>query len=126
MKPEVITGDVPKSLLPFSPAIRAGDLTYVSGQASVDNDGNLVLDTFENEMRRAFDNLTRILAAAGLTLRHVIQVRSYVTDPANLPEYNRIYKEYFQPPYPARTTITSCLGKLKYEIDVVAYKEPLS
>jgi 2-iminobutanoate/2-iminopropanoate deaminase len=126
MKPQVITGDVPATKLPFSSAIRAGDFTFVSGQASVDNDGNLVLDTFENEMRRSFDNLTRILKAAGLTLRHVVQVRSYVTDPANLPDYNRIYKEYFQPPYPARTTITSCLGKLKYEIDVVCFKEPLS
>jgi 2-iminobutanoate/2-iminopropanoate deaminase len=126
MKPQVITGDVPKSNLPFSPAIRAGDFVFVSGQASVDNDGNIVPDTFENEMRRSFLNLTRILAAAGLTLRHVVQLRSYVNDPDDLPAYNRIYKEYFQPPYPARTTIVRCMGKLKYEVDVIAYIEPLS
>jgi len=126
MKPEVITGpNVPKSKLPFSPAIRAGDFTFVSGQASVDDEGNIVSDTFENEMRRSFSNLVRILAAGGLTLKHVVQVKSYVTSATDLPEYNRLYREFFQEPYPARTTIVNCLGKLKYEIDVVAYKEPL-
>ena len=119
---EVVTGpNVYQSHLPFSPAVRAGGFVFVSGQASTDEQGNLVLDTFEKEMRRTLGHLQNILAAAGLALRDVVQVRGYVTDPADLPEYNRIYREYFTEPFPARTTIVRCLGRVKVEIDAIAY-----
>jgi 2-iminobutanoate/2-iminopropanoate deaminase len=120
---EVVRGpDVPASHLPFSPAIRAGGFVFVSGQASVDpKTGDIISDTFENEFRRTMDNLQRILAAAGASLKQVVQVRSYVKDAKDLPEYNRLYREFFKEPYPARTTITNCLGKVLFEIDVVAY-----
>lgn len=119
---ELITGpDVLKSSLPFSPAVRAGEFVFVSGQASVDNDGKLVHDTFENEMRRTMKHIETILSATGLTLRDVVQVRAYVDQKSDLPEYNRIYREYFTEPYPARTTLIGCLaGVIKVEIDVVA------
>lgn len=113
---------VPTSHLPFSPAVKAGEFVFVSGQASVDENGKLVPDTFEGEVRRSFENVKRILAAAGLTLSDVVQVRSYVRDPADLPEYNRIYRDYFTPPFPARSTITNCLPEsMRFEVDVVAY-----
>ena len=121
MSIEAISGkDVPKSHLPFSPAIKANGFLFVSGQASVDDTGKIVSDTFENEMRRSFDNLRRILRAAGLDLKDVVQVRSYVKNSSDVPRYNEIYREYFKEPYPARTTIVNCLGTLLYEIDVVA------
>jgi 2-iminobutanoate/2-iminopropanoate deaminase len=120
---EVVRGpDVPASHLPFSPAIKAGGFVFVSGQASVDaKTGDIISDTFENEFRRTMDNLQRILTAAGASLKQVVQVRSYVKDAKDLPEYNRLYREFFKEPYPARTTITNCLGKVLFEIDVVAY-----
>ena len=119
---EVIRGEgVPQSHLPFSPAIRAGQFVFVSGQASTDEKGALILESFEAEMRRSMGHVKTILGAAGLDLRHVVQVRSYVKDAADLPEYNKLYREYFTEPFPARTTITNCLGKVKFEIDVVAY-----
>jgi 2-iminobutanoate/2-iminopropanoate deaminase len=120
---EVVRGaDVPTSHLPFSPAIKAGGFVFVSGQASVDaKTGQIISDTFENEFRRTMDNLTRILAAAGTGLKQVVQVRSYVKDAKDLPEYNRLYREFFAEPFPARTTLTNCLGKVLFEIDVVAY-----
>jgi 2-iminobutanoate/2-iminopropanoate deaminase len=116
---------VPVSHLPFSPAIRAGDFVFVSGQASVDDTGKLVPDTFEGEMRRSFDHVRRILEAAGATLADVVQVRSFIGQEADLADYNRIYRDFFQEPYPARTTIVGCLGTaLKFEVDVVAYLDP--
>ena len=120
---DVIRGPcVPASHLPFSPALRAGGFVFLSGQASVNESGAIVSDTFEGEFRRSLENAKRILAAAGLTLADVVQVRSYVDSPADLPEYNRLYREYFAEPYPARTTIVNCLGgALKYEIDLVAF-----
>jgi 2-iminobutanoate/2-iminopropanoate deaminase len=119
---QIIHGDgVPTSHLPFSPAVRVSNLIFVSGQASVDEKGTIVVDTFANEMRRSFENLRKILTAAGLSFSHVAQVRSYVGKPEYLAEYNQIYREFFSAPFPARTTIVNCLGEaLKYEIDVIA------
>src|SRR5690606_17552246 len=62
-----------RSHLPFSPAFIAGDLMFVSGQASVDRDtGAIVSGSFEEEMRRSIENLRAILEAGGLSLDHVV------------------------------------------------------
>ncbi len=120
-----ITGNVPTSHLPFSPAVAAGPFIFVSGQASVSDSGQIVLDTFEGEFHRSFEHVKRILAAAGATLDDVVQVNSYVARQEDLPEYNRLYREIFADPRPARTTLVGVLGvdSIKYEVDVVAYRE---
>lgn len=122
MEIQYIKGDnIPTSNLPFSPAVQAGDFVFISGQASVDMDGKIVNDTFENECRRSFENVRKILDAAGLTFKDVVQVRNYVGNQSDLAEFNRIYTEFFSAPFPARTTLMGCLGTLlKFEVDVVA------
>ena len=113
--------DTPVSHLPFSPAVRVGDLIFVSGQASVDATGKIVPDTFEGEFRRSVENLRKVLESAGCGLQHVVQTRNYVRDPANVARYNELYPEYFSAPYPARTTITNCLPPtLHFEIECIA------
>jgi 2-iminobutanoate/2-iminopropanoate deaminase len=113
--------DTPVSHLPFSPVVRVGDLVLVSGQASVDATGKIVADTFEGEFRRSIENMRKVLEAAGCGLQDVVQTRNYVRDPADVPRYNELYREYFSAPYPARTTITNCLPpSLKYEVECVA------
>ena len=117
--------DTPASHLPFSPSVRFGDLIFISGQASVDEEGKIVSDTFEGEFRRSLENVRKVLAAADSDLAHVIQTRNYVRDAADVPLYNQLYREYFTEPFPARTTITNCLPPtLRYEIEVVAVKRP--
>jgi 2-iminobutanoate/2-iminopropanoate deaminase len=120
---EVIGGPgVINSSLPFSPAIRAGDYVFVSGMASADENGRIVPDTFENEAHRTYENISRVLAAAGLTFRNVVQVRAYLANKEDWDIHNRIYREYFVEPFPARTTLIGCLGDLvKSEVDVIAY-----
>jgi 2-iminobutanoate/2-iminopropanoate deaminase len=113
--------DTPASHLPFSPAVRVGDLIFVSGQASVDAAGAIVPDTFEGEFRRSVENMRKVLETAGSDLKHVVQTRNYVRDPANVARYNELYREYFSAPFPARTTITNCLPTtLHYEIECIA------
>ena len=120
---EVVRGPgVPGTSLPFSPAVKAGGFVFVSGQASVDEEtGQVIPGTFEEEFRRTIDRLRRILAAADAELRHVVQVRAYLKDAGDWEAYNRLYREVFAEPFPARTTIVNCLPKVKFEIDVVAY-----
>lgn len=111
----------PTSHLPFSPAIRAGDFVFVSGQAAVDDTGAYVPGTFAEEMTLSFSNLERILAAAGGGLDDVVQVRAFLGDMEFRDEYNEIYRTCFSDPLPARTTLAADLGGLKFEIDVVAH-----
>lgn len=120
---KIITGKgLPVSHLPFSPALQCGEYVFVSGQASVDKTGNIVVGTFEEECRRSFENLKLILEAGGLGFEHVVQVRNYVGKQEYLTEFNKIYKEFFSEPYPARTTLIGCLGDLlKFEVDVIAH-----
>lgn len=111
------------SHLPFSAAVEANGFVFVSGQASVDSNGEIVSGSFEDEMRRALQNVTDILRSAGLTLENVVRVTSYVQDPTDLPQYNQLYREFFSQPFPTRTTITSCLtAALKFEVDVIAVR----
>lgn len=117
--------DTPTSHLPFSPCVVVGDLIFVSGQASVDLQGNIVSDTFEGEFKRSIENVRKVLEAAGSDLAHIVQTRNYVRDAEDLPLYNQLYRECFPQPSPARTTITHCLPPtLKYEIEVVAVRRP--
>ncbi len=113
--------DTPVSHLPFSPAVRVGQLVLVSGQASVDASGAIGSDSFEGEFRRSVENLRKVLQSAGCGLAHVVQTRNYVRDAADLPLFNQLYRECFAPPYPARTTITGCLSPaLRFEIECIA------
>lgn len=112
---------MPVSHLPFSPVVRVDDMLYVSGQASVDDQGKIIVGDFEEEFKRSVKNLDRILIAAGSSLDKIVQARCYVDNPEDLSEFNRLYAETFKAPYPARTTILQCFnGVLKFEIDCVA------
>lgn len=126
MERKIVSGpDVPVSGLPFSPGLKVGPWLFISGQASVDKKGNIVVDSFEGEMRRSFENLKDILKGADLDLSHAVQVRCYVGKKEYLAEFNTIYREYFDAPYPARTTLIGCLSDLlKFEVDLVAYADP--
>jgi 2-iminobutanoate/2-iminopropanoate deaminase len=115
--------NTPRSHLPFSPAVVFRDIIFVSGQASVDSNGTIVPGNFEEEFRRSMKNLAQVLEDAGSDLTHVIQTRNYVDRPEDMPEFQRLYREYFQAPYPARTTIMNCLsGLLRYEIECIAVR----
>ncbi|MGD9562425.1 MAG: RidA family protein [Pyrinomonadaceae bacterium] len=119
MKDAIVVGDLK---LPFSHAVRTGDLIFVSGQASVDlTSGEILGGTFAEEFERSVENLRTVLAAAGATLTDIIKVGCFVRRDADLAEFNRLYRQTFSEPFPARTTITNCLPpQLLFEIDCVA------
>ena len=119
MNEPIILGDLK---LPFSHAVRAGNTIYASGQASVDLDtGEIIPGTFAEEFARSLSNLLTVLRAAGCGIADIVKVGCYVRRDEDLPEFNRLYREHFSEPFPARTTITNCLPpSLLFEIDCVA------
>jgi 2-iminobutanoate/2-iminopropanoate deaminase len=107
---------------PLTPAVRAGDWLFVSGQASTDpTTGEVLPGTFAEEFDRATGNLRAVLTDAGADLTQVVKVVAFLSDEAWLGEYNRSYLDAFPHPRPARTTFVSPLELVKFELECHAY-----
>ena len=108
---------------PFSPAVRAGDFIYVSGQVPADAQGEIVSGGIEAQTRQVMDNIKAALALAGATLDDVCKCTCWLDDASDFGAFNRIYMSYFPNGRPARsTTEARLMVDAKVEIDVVAYK----
>lgn len=107
---------------PYTPALRWGDLLFVSGQVGVDPaTGEPVAGGFGAEARRVLDNVKALVEAGSSSMDKVLKVTVYLTDMANFAEMNAIYEEYFPTPRPARSTVQAGLAKqFRIEIDVIA------
>src|SRR4051812_17146463 len=99
---------VPSS--PYSSVVVSGDLVYTAGQVGQDANGTTAPGGFEAQCRQVLENVRACLRAAGCELSDVIKVNGYLTDLANFPAYNEIYREYFTEPFPARTTVGAALA----------------
>jgi reactive intermediate/imine deaminase len=123
MSRSIITTELaPAAIGPYSQAVRVGHTVYFSGQIPLDpSTGALVDGDIAAQTRRVFDNLTAVASAAGGSLAQIVRVGIYVTDLANFATVNAVMAEYFQAPYPARSTIeVSGLPKAaQVEIDAV-------
>jgi 2-iminobutanoate/2-iminopropanoate deaminase len=107
--------------LPYSPVVAVGDIVATSGQVGLTAAGAVIAPEFEAQARQAFDNLGRCLHAAGCSFADVFKVTVYLSNMEDFEEMNRLYTEFFAPPYPARTTIQAELAiGLAFEIDVLA------
>lgn len=102
---------------PYSHAVAAGNLLFVSGQGPVAPDGSgLKKGSLEDEVRLTLRNLKAVLEDAGSGLQHIVKVNVYLADMDNFGEFNEIYKEYFPMNPPARTCIQA--GRLPFDIKV--------
>ncbi len=118
----IATERAPAAIGPYSQAVRAGSTVYFSGQIPLDPaTGSLVDGDIRAQTRRVFDNLTAVAEAAGGSLAQIVRVGIYVTDLGHFAEVNAVMAEYFQTPYPARSTIeVSALPKAaQVEVDAV-------
>jgi reactive intermediate/imine deaminase len=113
-----------RQVRPFSPAVRAGDFIYVSGQVPADSNGEIVAGGIEAQTRQVMENLKSVLALAGATLDDVCKSTVWLQDARDFGAFNRIYMSYFSAEgRPARsTTEARLMVDAKVEIDVVAYK----
>ena len=106
----------------YSPAVRAGDFVYLSGQVPKDpRTGALVGATVEEQAQQVLANIRELLAAAGASLSDVVSASIYLADEKDWGAVNDIWKATFTAPYPSRTTVGANLRGILIEITVTAY-----
>lgn len=90
----------------YSPALRAGDLLFLSGQIPIDPaTGQLVAGDIAIQTRRVMENLGAVLESAGLTFAHVVRTTVFLADMSDFAAFNAVYAGYFSEPHPARATV---------------------
>jgi 2-iminobutanoate/2-iminopropanoate deaminase len=123
MREAVSTSTAPAAIGPYSQAIRAGSLLFVSGQIALDPaSGVLVEGDVTVQTHRVFRNLAGILEAAGSSLDRVVRATVYLADMNDFAAMNEVYGIYFSSPAPARSTIEAARlpRDARVEIDVIA------
>lgn len=121
-QPAFLPDDVPRPVGAYSPAARAGDFVFVSGQVPRDpKTGALPGEDIGSQVRLVLANVKGALVAAGATLDDVVSVTAYLADVDDWGKFNEIYKETFRPPYPTRTAIGANLRGILVEISAIAY-----
>ena len=126
MRQAVATPSAPAAIGPYSQAIRAGSLLFVSGQVPIDPaTGQLVAGDIAVQTHRVFGNISEILKAGGASLDHVVRTTVFLADMNDFTAMNDVYATYFASPAPARATVqVSRLPKdARIEIDVIAVIE---
>jgi 2-iminobutanoate/2-iminopropanoate deaminase len=125
-KHAVSSPDAPKAIGPYSQAMRAGQLLFVSGQVPIDPaTGQLVTGDIAAQTRRVFDNLAAVLQAGGRSFADVVRTTVFLADMNDFAVVNEVYGQYFKEPYPARATVqVARLPKdARVEIDLIASYE---
>jgi reactive intermediate/imine deaminase len=102
----ISTASAPAAIGPYSQAVRAGGVVYLSGQIALDPaTGQLVDGGIEAQAHRAFQNLKAVYEAAGGTLDQCVKLTLFLTDLSTFPVVNEIMQQYFAAPFPARSTV---------------------
>jgi 2-iminobutanoate/2-iminopropanoate deaminase len=122
MKDIVETSGAPAAIGPYSQAVTFGNLVMTSGQIPLTPDGTPVEGGIEAQTRQVLDNLVAVLAAAGTDLGRVVKTTVFLADMNEFAAMNAVYAEYFQAPYPARSTVQVARlpRDVRVEIEVLA------
>jgi 2-iminobutanoate/2-iminopropanoate deaminase len=118
----VKTTEAPAAIGPYSQAVIAGGLMFLSGQIPLTASGELVQGTVAEQAEQVLKNLKAVLGAAGLGLEHVVRVGIFLTDMNDFSAVNEVYGRHFTSHYPARATV-AVVGLPKgaaVEMDAVA------
>lgn len=112
-----------KSHVPLSPAVRAGDFVYVSGQGPVGSDGLVVKGGIAEQTEQVLQNVKAALALAGCGMDDVVKTTVWLEDARDFGTFNTVYAKHFPNDPPARTTVESRLMiDIKIEVEAVAYR----
>ena len=106
----------------YSPAVRAGDFIFISGQGPRDPEtGQFAGENIEQQTELTLNSVRAVLRAAGADLDDVVKVHVHLRHIDDFDRFNAVYTRFFGNPKPARTTVGSHVGDILIEIDAVAY-----
>ena len=126
MKELITAAGAARAIGPYSPALKVGNLLFLSGSIPLDPDtGQLVEGGIAEQTRRVMENIKALLAAAGADLSNVARTTVFMLDLAEFAAMNDVYASYFTAPYPARSTVQVARlpRDVRVEIDVIAVLE---
>ena len=117
----ITTEKAPAAVGPYSQAVVAGNLVFVSGQIPVDPATSNIPEDIVDQARQALTNLGEVLRASGSGLDKAVRVTVFITDISAFGKVNEVYAEFFKEPYPSRSCVeVSKLPKgVKIEIDAI-------
>ena len=101
----VATSNAPAAIGTYSQAVKAGDTVYLSGQIGLDPASMQMVEGFEAQTVRVFENLKAVADAAGGSLADAVKLNIYLTDLANFAKVNEVMACYFAEPFPARAAV---------------------
>lgn len=106
MKTVINTAGAPAPIGPYSQAIEANGLIFISGQVAIDpSTGELVLDDIKTETTKVMENIKAILTEAGIDFSHIVKTTIFLKDMASFAQVNEVYGSYFAEKFPARETV---------------------
>jgi 2-iminobutanoate/2-iminopropanoate deaminase len=117
------TNNAPAPIGPYSQAVKAGNLLFVSGQIAIDAaTGNILNDSIASETTQIMKNILAILTEAGASFGHIVKTTIFLSDMSLFADVNEIYAQYFTGDYPARETVAvkGLPKNVNVEISVIA------
>ena len=123
MRELVTAAGAPKPIGPYSPAIKVGNLLFLSGSIPLDPvSGALVAGGITEQTTRVLENIKGLLDAAGASFHNVARTTVFMVDLDEFAQMNDVYSQYFSSPYPARSTVqvVKLPRDVRVEIDVIA------
>ena len=105
MKQIISTLHAPAAIGTYSQAVKVGNTVYLSGQIPLDPATMLLVEGFESQVKRVFDNLKAVCEAAGGSLNDLVKVNVFLIDLGNFAKVNEIMATYISQPYPARAAV---------------------
>ena len=123
MKELITAAGAPKAIGPYSPAVKVGNMLFLSGSIPLDPvSGQLVEGGIKEQTTRVLENIKGLLAAAGTDFNHVVRTTVFMVDLGEFGAMNEVFSSYFAAPYPARSTVqvVKLPRDVRVEIDVIA------
>lgn len=122
MREAISAPEAPKAIGPYSPAIRAGNLLFISGQIPLDSTGHLVGTDVTAQTEQVMRNIAALLRAGGAGFEHVVRTTVYLADMNEFAAMNEVYGRFVVNPPPARATVQVARlpRDVRVEIDVIA------
>ena len=105
MKKAISSQKAPGAIGPYSQAVEAGGMVFVSGQLPINAETGVMAEGAEAQARQSLDNIRHILAEAGLTMDHIVKTTVFLSDMSYFSDMNKVYATYFDGACPARSAV---------------------